>query len=145
LNFLFEANTILDTRNVVLPFNFEMSSDSIEDGASIETELEVSRDNFTIVGNGTIEADIGIEFNLRFSKDKDLNLIQDISVEDRNGGSSYSMVIYFVKPGDTLWKIAKMLRSTAADIERVNDLDESSRIYAGQQLFIPKYVRRSIA
>jgi len=122
-----------------------MVSEGVEDDSSIETEFEVVRDNFTIIGDGTIEVDIGIEFNLGFSKDRDLNLIQEISVEDRKDDTSYSMVIYFVKHGDTLWRIAKSFRSTMEDIRRVNDLDENDRILAGQQLFIPKYVRRNIA
>ena len=145
LNFLFESDNILNTKSVILTFNFEIESGLIDDSSSIETELEVCRDNFTIIGDGTIEVDIGIDFNLGFSRDRNLNLIQDISMEDMKPGNSYSMVIYFVKPGDTLWRIAKSLRSTVEDIERVNDLGEGNRIFPGQQLFIPKYVRRNIA
>ena len=145
LEFLFEVNNILTTRSMMVPFNFEMVSEGVEDDSSIETEFEVVRDNFTIIGDGMIEVDIGIEFNLGFSKDRDLNLIQEISVEDRKDDTSYSMVIYFVKRGDTLWRIAKSFRSTMEDIRRVNDLDENDRILAGQQLFIPKYMRRQIA
>ena len=48
------------------------------------------------------------------------------------------MVIYFVKPGDTLWKIAKRYRSTVEDIARVNNIENPDRISVGQQLFIPK-------
>lgn len=50
------------------------------------------------------------------------------------------MIIYFVKPGDTLWSIAKKFRSTIADISRVNNIEDENNIYPGQQLFIPKYV-----
>jgi LysM repeat protein len=47
-------------------------------------------------------------------------------------------VIYFVKPEDTLWRIAKKLKSTTEDIQRVNDLEDDSRVVQGQQLYIPK-------
>lgn len=50
------------------------------------------------------------------------------------------MIIYFVKPGDTLWSIAKRFRSTIDDISRVNNIEDKNSIYPGQQLFIPKYV-----
>ena len=50
------------------------------------------------------------------------------------------MVIYFVKPNDTLWEIAKKFRSTVDDIARVNKIEDINKIYPGQQLFIPKYV-----
>ena len=50
------------------------------------------------------------------------------------------MIIYFVKPNDTLWNIAKKFRSTVEDIVRVNNIEDENKIYPGQQLFIPKYV-----
>ena len=48
------------------------------------------------------------------------------------------MVIYFVKPEDTLWKIAKKYKSTIADIAKVNDIEDIDKIMTGMQLFIPK-------
>ena len=55
------------------------------------------------------------------------------------------MVIYFVKPGDTLWKIAKNFKSTINDIVSVNGLEDANKIYPGQQLYIPKFVNKKIA
>lgn len=55
------------------------------------------------------------------------------------------MIIYFVKPGDTLWKIAKKFRSTVEDIARVNGIEDENKIYIGQQLYIPKYIKKRIA
>ena len=55
------------------------------------------------------------------------------------------MVIYFVKPGDTIWKIAKKFRSTIEDIARVNGIENADKIYVGQQLYIPKFVKNNIA
>jgi len=55
------------------------------------------------------------------------------------------MVIYFVKPGDTLWKIAKHFKSRVEDIARVNNIENENVIHPGQQLYIPKFARRNIA
>jgi LysM repeat protein len=55
------------------------------------------------------------------------------------------MVIYFVKPGDTLWKIAKQFRSRVEDIARVNGIDDANNIYVGQQLYIPKFTKSRVA
>ena len=48
------------------------------------------------------------------------------------------MVIYFVKPGDTLWRIAKKYKSTIKDIVRVNNIENPDSLEVGTQLFIPK-------
>ena len=50
------------------------------------------------------------------------------------------MVIYFVKQGDTLWKIAKKFRTTVEDIARVNEIENENKISVGKQLYIPKFV-----
>ena len=49
------------------------------------------------------------------------------------------MVIYFVKPGDSLWKIAKKFGSTVSAIAEVNNIEQVDNISVGQQLFIPRY------
>ena len=49
------------------------------------------------------------------------------------------MVIYFTKPGDSLWKIAKRFGSTVEDIARVNGIEDVDNIPVGKQLFIPRY------
>ena len=66
--------------------------------------------------------------------------MDEMSLEEKEQESDgYSMVIYFVKPNDTLWSIAKNLRSTVEEIKRVNNL-ETDTIEAGRQLFVPKYI-----
>ena len=49
------------------------------------------------------------------------------------------MVIYFVKPNDTIWNIAKRFGSTVDDIVRVNGIENPENIQVGKQLFIPRY------
>ena len=49
------------------------------------------------------------------------------------------MVIYFVKPGDTLWNIAKKFGSTVEAIVRVNGIEDVNNLTIGRQLFIPRY------
>lgn len=43
---------------------------------------------------------------------------------------------YKVRPGDTLWDIARMFGTTTAKLRRLNGLGRSSRIYPGQSLSV---------
>ena len=54
------------------------------------------------------------------------------------------MVIYFVKPGDTLWKIAKMFKSTVEDIARLNNIEDVNKLTVGQQLYIPRFCKSRV-
>ena len=144
LELLYEMNTSVNSRNIEIPFNFEIAAEGINEHCMINTEIDIKRDDF-IVNSGNIDVDIEMEFSVSVSKNSKLNIINEISLQDARDNSIYSMVIYFVKPGDTLWEIAKKFRSTVFDITRVNDIEDENKIYAGQQLYIPKFLKKSIA
>ena len=144
LELLYEMNNSVGSRNIEIPFNFEMLSDEIDEGCMINTEIDVRRDDF-VVNSGEINANLELEFNVSVSRNSKLSIINEISLQETRDNNIYSMVIYFVKPGDTLWKIAKKFRSTISDIARVNGIEDENKIYVGQQLYIPKFVNRNVA
>lgn len=143
LQILFEQNTSVNSRTVDLPFNFDVNSEKIDDKSIVETMLEIRQNDF-VVRDGTIEMTVGIQFNISEQKNKVLNMIEEVDMEESKDCNTYSMVIYFVKPGDTLWSIAKMFRSTVEDIARVNDIENINKIRIGQQLYIPRFCRNRI-
>ncbi len=144
LEFLYEANNGIDSRDAQIPFRFELNSDAINENCDIDTNIDIRRDDF-VVNSGNISTDIELEFNASVSRNDKINIIDEISMEENEDRNIYSMVIYFVKPGDTIWKIAKKFRSTVEDITRVNNIEDSNKIYPGEQLYIPKFVKKAIA
>ena len=144
LEILFEQNTGINMRNVELPFNFEVISDKIEDKSEVDTALKIRQNDF-IIRDGVVEVTIGIEFCISEQKTKVLNMIEEVSMEESKDLNTYSMVIYFVKPADTLWKIAKSFKSTVEDIAKINDIQDVNKINVGQQLYIPRFCKNKIA
>ncbi len=144
IELIFEMSTGVNSRNIEVPFNFQVMSEKIDENCQVDTEIDVKRDDF-IVNNSNIDANIELEFSISMRRDDTINIINEISMEETRDNNIYSMVIYFVKPGDTLWKIAKKFRSTIEDIARVNGIEDVDKIYPGQQLYIPKFVRKAIA
>ena len=61
-------------------------------------------------------------------------------MEDEENTEDYSVIIYVIKSGDTIWKIAKRFGSTIDDIVRVNGMKNPDRINVGEKIYIPKYV-----
>ena len=55
-----------------------------------------------------------------------MNVITDLNVEENREIDNYSIIIYFVKPGDTLWKIAKKFRSTVENIVKINEIEDEN-------------------
>ena len=87
----------------------------------------------TLVGIGVLSSFIYSIYSMFLIIRGETHVVHNLYFE------SAAMVIYFVKPNDTLWKIAKRFGSTVDDIARVNDIADADNIQIGQQLFIPRY------
>ena len=70
----------------------------------------------------------------------EVRVIDNVDATQESEENIYSIVVYFVKPGDTLWNIAKKFKSTIGAIASVNGIEDENKINIGQQLFIPKFV-----
>lgn len=147
LEFLFEATTSsgLASKIVKVPFNYSINNDNINEFTTLDTNIEVKENNFVVLNDGAVDAKIELQFGLAISKNEKINVIDNIEVEDKKDCNGYSMVIYFVKPKDTLWEIAKKFDSTIEEIAKVNEIEDPNKIMPGQQLFIPRYCNRKTA
>ena len=144
LKFLFEMNNSIGIKDIELPFRFETSSDDINKDRNIETNIEVKTENFIVTSNGNIEANIELEFNIEVLISDTINIIDEINCKECNQEDIYSMVIYFVKPGDTMWQIAKKFKTTIEEIKKLNDIDDENEIMPNMQLYIPKHINKNI-
>jgi len=142
---LLYGDNSITSKNINLALNFETNIDGINENSKIETAIQVKNEDFIKKENGNTTINIELEFIIDSVNTKRINVINEISTEENKQRDIYSMVIYFVKPGDTLWKIAKNFRSRIEDIARVNNIENENLIHPGQQLYIPKFTRRNIA
>lgn len=134
----------LDTKVTKIPFSYEIDSCGATTITNIDTLISIKEDNFIVLSDGGIDAQITLEIETKMFKNMEINVINDIEAEETRNDMTYSIIIYFVKKGDTLWNIAKRFRSTVEDIVRTNDIEDENKIYPGQQLLIPRYVVRKI-
>ena len=128
----------INTINTKIPFNATVNMQDVDNNSIIDTQIDVKNQSF-VVNNSTIDANIDLEVTTNMCNTEEVNIIENITSEETECVPSCSMVIYFVKPGDTLWKIAKQYRSTVEDIVRINQIQNPDKIDVGMQLFIPKY------
>ena len=141
LNFIFASSKNgIDTKAISLPFSFSMDFEGIESDSNIDTVIEINMQNFVIMPDESIEIKIDLNFTAISGKDSNISIIDEVNPEAQNRSAcKYSMIIYFVKPGDTLWNIAKKFGSTVEDISRVNGIENPDILQVGRQLFIPRY------
>lgn len=142
INFIFSSNKTggLDCKKIAIPFNHNMEVEGVVQGSRVSTQVEVAMQDFIVMPDESIDIKIDLNFSVDISKSTDVNIINNINIEENSNQDLYSVVIYFVKPGDTLWEIAKKFKSTVDDIARMNEIEDANKIDVGMQLFIPRYV-----
>lgn len=141
LNFIFSANSNggIDTKQINIPFNFSMDFEDISKESHIDTIIEISMQDFVVMPDESIDIKIDLNFTAISGKDENISIIDEIEEQETRKNCGYSMIIYFAKPGDTLWKIAKKFNSTVETISRVNGIEDANILQVGRQLFIPRY------
>lgn len=142
LNFIYSAgsNNGIETKQISIPFNFSMDFEGMKPEMSVDTIVEISLQDFIVMPDESIDIKVDLTFTAISSKNSSISIIEEIQeAEECRNKCQYSMVIYFTKPGDSLWKIAKRFGSTVEDIARVNGIEDVNNIPVGKQLFIPRY------
>lgn len=135
----------IETKNIVIPFNHNINIEGGNKSTNIDVNVELSNKDIIIMPDESIEIKIDLNIVLDVFKTVELNVINDIEILETKDSEAYSIIIYFVKPGDTLWNIAKRFKSTVNNIVKLNKIEDESKIFVGQQLFIPKFIANKIS
>lgn len=136
---LFASNNSskVESKVISLPFDFDMNCPGTNNETGISTQVEVTTQDCIIMPDESIDIKIDLQFIVDTFKSEDISMIQEINVEENRQEERYSIIIYYIKPGDTLWKIAKRFRSTVNAIATLNGIEDENKIGVGEQLFIP--------
>ena len=121
-----------------------MNCEGINQNTKVQVKVEVSSKDVIIMPDESAEMKIDLNLLVDIFKNTEMNVITDLNVEENREIDNYSIIIYFVKPGDTLWKNKKKFRSTVENIVKINEIEDENKIYVGQQLFIPRYVANKV-
>lgn len=139
-----EGQMQTNTKNFTVPF--EISVDNIENVESLEavSNIEVQSSDCKVEG-GAVNCNVDLMLDVGLQQNINLDIIDEITESELQDPQDYSVIIYIVKKGDTLWQIAKRFKSTVDDIVRVNGIENPNKIMEGEKLYIPKTVRTSVS
>lgn len=122
-----ENKTGLCSKEIKIPFVFKKEKNTQIDIRIKNKEVSLSNENVNI--------QIQLEEIEMLQKVKQLELIEEINIEEDNNEETYSMIVYFVKPEDTLWNIGKRFKVSVEQICKYNNI-ENSNIIPGNKLYI---------
>ncbi len=134
-------NGRLSTVKKDIPVTFKFDAQKGLADIQIVPYLPVSGISYAQKGERQIELKIPVMCEvLVFAKSSD-KLLSDVSTENAakiDKTNQPSLIIYFVKEGDTLWNIAKKYNVLVEDIARINGIENENVIMPGDKLIIPK-------
>lgn len=139
LNYIFNNGNTVSTKNTTISFNFNIDFPGVSQSSNIDTNVEIGTQNFVITEDGAIDVKVDVMFNVSLLNNTEINIIDDIQEEENRNGNMCSLVVYYVKQNDTLWKIAKNFKNTVEEIARINGIENVDKLNVGEQLFIPRY------
>lgn len=142
MKFMFlSQNMQISIQDASIPFEYVI--DNLERGESINTknDIEITSQDFVIQEGGTINCNININIETSIFRINNNKLINNVEEGEKREEQDYSIVIYIVKKGDTLWNIAKEFGSTVEDIVKANGIENPDVIQIGEKLYIPKFVK----
>lgn len=131
-------NSSVAVKNIVEPFEFDVTSNQINTKTKIQTQIDVTKKDFVIMSDENIDIKLEFEFKLNITKENTIKIIEEIKEEENKDRETFSIVIYYTKQGDTIWKIAKKFGSTVDEIVKINNIENADSIMVGEQLFIPR-------
>ena len=141
VNILYESTEVtrIDKKEFKFPINYELN---IIEGMSEENlDIMVDVEKYEISSQtDNIQINIDLNISTKMFKTIELNIIEDLEEKELEDKEEYSIIVYFVKAGDTLWNIAKKYRSTVENIKQINNIEDEDKLEINQQLFIPRYV-----
>ena len=142
MKFLFEnSKSQIIVKEAKIPFEYTL--ENLQNGESLNTDnvIDIKNQDFILQDGGNVDCNIDLQIATNMYRTANINTIDNIQENGDREEQDYSIVIYVVKKGDTLWNIAKQFGSTVESIVKVNDIENANQIMPGQKLFIPKFER----
>ncbi len=142
VDFIFESKITnrIELRSQSIDFSHSVKLD-VNTNTEVNSDFEIC--DVEIQVNQNEEAEVKIEMYVIINKSNKMhtNLINNLKIEEiEQNKRQNSLIIYYVKEGDTLWKIAKKFKTTIDEIVEVNGIENENKLQIGEQLFIPRHV-----
>lgn len=146
INFMLSNQDLqMEVRNSKIPFEYIIDGVENSENVNCKLDIDVTNQDFIIQDGGVISSNIDLIMNSDMYRNTNLNIMDEIQTNGEREAEDYSLILYIVKKGDTLWEIAKKYGSTIDDIVRTNGIEDENRISTGQKLFIPRYVKTGMS
>lgn len=120
-----------------IPFEYLLDCPEAQIGMDCCIDSKAVHTSYCLNVAGEVEIRYTLLLFAKAAGKKSLRLISDAATEEIPCDSRKGMVIYFVQPKDTIWKIAREYCVSVEDIVQFNTLTDNDILSVGQRIVIP--------
>ena len=135
--FIKNDSRMIESKKIELPFQQVIKVDGINTNMNPIINLKLDNIEYKQNGENQLQVDIRMIASVMGDEESEINTITNLEITDEIVPTQPSLIIYYVKAGDTLWNIAKRFNNTVCNIKEANGLKDDL-IYPGQRLIIPR-------
>lgn len=121
-----------------IPFNQEIPVEGINMGMSCESSVRIERTSFTLLAPDEVEVKIILDAKAEIFEEIAINAIIGLEEGELPPRQQSGIFVYFTKPGDNLWSIAKRYNTTIENILKFNALPEDGELEIGSRIVVYK-------
>jgi hypothetical protein len=129
--------------NQEVPFKHSVDIKGIKQDMACEAGLDVEHCNYSMVSGNEVEIRLVMSLNVKVVSESVIPLVVRVNetpIDSKLLENQPSITIYFTKPGDSLWNIAKRYYTTVDDLRNTNNINDRDGINPGQQVIIPRKI-----
>jgi len=131
----------LEYKSENIEFSHKVAIDGLEKSSEVETNYDVVMESSRKIQDLSGDIKFSVVFRIGTYNKISANIIDSVKVLDQQlEENPSSLVIYYVKEGDTMWKIAKKFKTTMNEIAELNNIENINSLQIGTQLFIPRHI-----
>ncbi len=126
-----------------IPFKHSIDIKGINQRMLCDVSLDVEHTNYTMVSSNEVEVRLAVRVDVKVSNQSVVPLAVKVTESEIDASRlerQSSITVYFAKPGDNLWKVAKKYYTTVDEIRTVNNIMDRDILNPGQQIIIPKKI-----
>ncbi|MBQ7096950.1 MAG: DUF3794 domain-containing protein [Clostridia bacterium] len=120
----------------IIPFSHRFDIAGINENTVCDAKADTEHTSYTISGGRSIEVRPSISLTLKAVSPQHCEFINQVECDDEAQVPQIpSVVVYFIRPGDTLWDIAKRFRTTPEQLLENNNVDPEN-LQIGSPVYI---------
>lgn len=127
-----------------VPFTQTIDARGAKEGMDASINANIAHIGFNMLSDRELEVRCALNTNTTVREKKCVNLIVDFEITpipQEVIDKIPSVILYVVRKGDTLWKLAKRFNTTIKDIAELNNIENPDLIYPDQKFVIVKNSR----